>query len=649
VAIRTLHQCYNLYASTDATGVGSSQAHLPTSPPNIYQKLPEQTIRLLLLHPGSSSDSLKADLELFHIPPSSNPIIPSYEALSYTWGDLTFSEDIFCGGVTLPITPNLSQALIHLRNQDITRILWVDAICINQRDNAEKATQILLMPSIYTHAHNVIIWLGPLDGSTKPALALCRKAAACARNEITANELATAEAEVQDFKTRRVDREFWTEEKLQRWGLPSPQAQADHYKALANLCDRGWFSRVWTQQEVVLATSATIHIGNECLDWLDFALAIEFFVGKGLTPFELVKEITLKCLSSRIWAFDGTPTIYDLEMILSSTRGLKTSEPKDKIYGVLGMARKDWHRRAIVIDYATPLEELFAHVTRYLIARSYDVGFPLNVLSDAGYPNSGSDQFPSWVPQCHKPLMTERVIRGREFTAGGNFNYHEAKVGKLPEPYSLRLDGFVVGGIERGKILNSAIISGDTTEINFPKFWSMFITLHTFVDFAVEGYIAGQPLHQAFATILSRGSFCDEAYLRLLFDGIYQFMLWAAKKNGNVDEQESLVRDWYPRLGRIAEDVEEILPGVFMFWEDIKRSAVGRKLFRAEGKYIGLGPASLDAGDQVCVLFGGRTPFVLRPLGDGNFRFIGECYVHGIMCGELLNQGRKKRREFVLL
>lgn len=60
---------------------------------------------------------------------------------------------------------------------------------------------------------------------------------------------------------------------------------------------------------------------------------------------------------------------------------------------------------------------------------------------------------------------------------------------------------------------------------------------------------------------------------------------------------------------------------------------VGRKPFRTQDGHIGLGPYVLEPGDLVCVLYGGRVPYILRPRGDGTFVFLGECYVHGIMFG----------------
>jgi len=107
---------------------------------------------------------------------------------------------------------------------------------------------------------------------------------------------------------------------------------------------------------------------------------------------------------------------------------------------------------------------------RYLISRPYDVVFPLNVLSLVGHPLSQFDDFPHWVPQWHKPLVTARSINDEEkFTAGGEFNYHDVETVTPSEADSLRLQGFVACAIECGKIFEINIKSDDSAEVNFKK------------------------------------------------------------------------------------------------------------------------------------------------------------------------------------
>lgn len=88
-----------------------------------------------------------------------------YEALSYVWdndqeGSAGKCQQIKLDGQPFDITPNLDAALLKLRSHQFDRVLWVDAICINQNDKAEKSTQIPLTRAIYAQADHVIGWLG---------------------------------------------------------------------------------------------------------------------------------------------------------------------------------------------------------------------------------------------------------------------------------------------------------------------------------------------------------------------------------------------------------------------------------------------------------------------------------------------------------
>lgn len=83
-----------------------------------------------------------------------------YEALSYTWGSAHKQYDIEISGNTLPITENLHLALQHLRHPEEDRILWIDAICIDQDNVGERGHQVRQMASIYERVVRAIIWLG---------------------------------------------------------------------------------------------------------------------------------------------------------------------------------------------------------------------------------------------------------------------------------------------------------------------------------------------------------------------------------------------------------------------------------------------------------------------------------------------------------
>ncbi|KAF8856272.1 heterokaryon incompatibility, partial [Acephala macrosclerotiorum] len=85
---------------------------------------------------------------------------PKFKALSYVWGDpTTISVPILVNGARYYVTPNCYAALQRLRELGESPV-WIDAICINQKDNAEKSRQIPLMGEVYSQARQVLVWLG---------------------------------------------------------------------------------------------------------------------------------------------------------------------------------------------------------------------------------------------------------------------------------------------------------------------------------------------------------------------------------------------------------------------------------------------------------------------------------------------------------
>jgi hypothetical protein len=111
--------------------------------------------RLLELIPGLEDEEIRCMLA--HSALDNNP---SYEALSYLWGDQQDRRQILLGEARFSVTSNLHAALRRLRDPRHSRTLWVDAICINQSDNDEKTMQVQRMTRIYSQASGVIAWTG---------------------------------------------------------------------------------------------------------------------------------------------------------------------------------------------------------------------------------------------------------------------------------------------------------------------------------------------------------------------------------------------------------------------------------------------------------------------------------------------------------
>lgn len=128
---------------------------------------PSVQMRLLTLSPASTASSgIYCSLETVAF--LSQDLV--YDALSYAWVAEMSSEHIHIGIHMMRVTKNLYGVLCRLREHDEPRVLWIDAICINQSDNEEKIIQVRRMRDIYFHASRVLAWLGESDEDIDEAM-----------------------------------------------------------------------------------------------------------------------------------------------------------------------------------------------------------------------------------------------------------------------------------------------------------------------------------------------------------------------------------------------------------------------------------------------------------------------------------------------
>jgi hypothetical protein len=117
------------------------------------------------LHPAiEEQEQICCTLSLAQLETSDSSAAPIYEALSYVWGKPIFSESIRLNDQEFLITPSLKYALSCLRLKAQPRVLWVDAVCINQSDVSERNQQVALMRDIYSQCQRDIAWLDPIIG-----------------------------------------------------------------------------------------------------------------------------------------------------------------------------------------------------------------------------------------------------------------------------------------------------------------------------------------------------------------------------------------------------------------------------------------------------------------------------------------------------
>ena len=170
-------------------------------------------IRLLRLMPAAHDSTERTELqcELFEYSLQDlGKRIHLYEALSYTWDAEEKPCSITIKEQNLDVTTNLYAALLRLRDCSLERIIWIDAICINQKNPEERGQQVQLMAMIYSKAHRVLVWLGQTADDVEGALQDIQRAA---------NEEST------EYSNKKMNQ-----------------------KAIFNLLQRPWFQRIWVRE-----------------------------------------------------------------------------------------------------------------------------------------------------------------------------------------------------------------------------------------------------------------------------------------------------------------------------------------------------------------------------------------------------------------
>ncbi|KAF2195059.1 hypothetical protein K469DRAFT_517853, partial [Zopfia rhizophila CBS 207.26] len=112
-------------------------------------------IRLVTVYAGSSGDLIRCSLAT-----ASEDQMPSYEALSYGVNQDDY-QTILLNGTAWYVTKNLAVALSYIRHSDRDRVVWIDALAINQADVPERNAQVIRIPTIYSRASSTLVWLGP--------------------------------------------------------------------------------------------------------------------------------------------------------------------------------------------------------------------------------------------------------------------------------------------------------------------------------------------------------------------------------------------------------------------------------------------------------------------------------------------------------
>ncbi|KAF4925688.1 Heterokaryon incompatibility protein 6, OR allele [Colletotrichum viniferum] len=371
------------------------ECHRVDSENIFYQPLVEDEIRLLTVWPGSFGDAVRCSLAVT----TTTRGYEEYDAISYTWagdGDIIDkSGRVSIASEDFPVTPNCEAVLRRVRQEWTPRIVWIDAICVNQDDLHERGRQVSLMPQIYSRAREVIIYVGEAT-SDIPAL----------------------------FKHLT-----WAQHNT------TPGKREEIQGALARLLSRRYFSRAWIIQEVALARQATLICGSHTLSWS--LVHVNNLAARGLLSALAAEDGSIPGLQAWPPAIQfkapAFRTTGDLLRLLDLARNSRAADPRDKAFAVFGLITCP-ESEGFSADYTKTPKEVFTSTALWiaqrfglpaLLARTVDVvrRAPVSeavVLDSAWIPNWTEDTFQSQdslVPRLRREYRSVSKKAGLPITA----------------------------------------------------------------------------------------------------------------------------------------------------------------------------------------------------------------------------------------
>jgi Heterokaryon incompatibility protein (HET) len=587
-------------------------------------------IRLLKVSMPNSNSSPRIALASFPICSA-----PPYEAISYTWADQNNSHYIELNDDRwLLVTKNVWTIIREVATPFMERHVWIDALCINQSDREEKATQVEMMGDIYGNAVRVIVWLGNEDVTSSEAtrmFSLLHKI----RYDMHSDTYSSG------FDYRQ--KEF--------------RAFQDSIKPLGKFLTNPYWSRTWIIQEISLAREVYLIYGGHYIKWETLLRLLP--VGERRFTCAVSSAAAWMGLKIQDFLIDAdriamiatfrhklkSKQRFSIEHCLLRTTGFAVTNPLDKVYGVLGLTNK---AERIPVDYSPEmtLETLYTRVARNQLERD-----PSLVILRAGIgykERNGSLALPSWVPDWSQSPQNEVTVvyaaGSKRYNAGGQEDHHIIEDKDAPGQLRIKAISIskvkAVGGLPPtsaymnispkpdrvlelvnalGKFIIEAVnLLRDSPAIHPRTKQSRYeATWRTLIGDRVSGWKHSSVVYPAPAKYAA--SFETTLQFFSLFGG-----------NGSLS------------LKDMQAPPEKLLQ---YFLEMHGRPAIGN-----DGTMM-LVPEMTQKGDLLCVLPGVEMPILLRRKkscevesdDETVWELVGYCYAHGAMGGEALISGLERR------
>ncbi|KAI0110384.1 heterokaryon incompatibility protein-domain-containing protein [Nemania sp. FL0031] len=558
-----------------------------------YSPFKQDGIRLTTLRPGAPHETLCIELrevEISHTKP------PDYEALSYVWGSTEDQVPVrVCspaGESTLMVTQNLATALRHVRFKDRPRVLWVDALCIDQKNMAERSRQVLKMGDIYRMSKRVVAWLGPESEDSSLALdTIARFAPSIEIGQYDRRPQPSATSGFKlDIDTARIG-----------WLTASPAEM----RSIFRLISREWFERLWVCQEIALGESRSFLLcGQREILWVDFRAvmcymhAFQDFLVEDLYAHSFSKRISLvfKLVSLQ----PGVSLMHLREDIVGV---FKCDDPKDRVYALLSLVHPLDQAIGIIPDYSLTQSQVYRSTALAWIGHYKS----LEILSCCEY-QAGVD-IPSWIPNwAVAPAIQRRLECRPDVHSWCRRYYPPTDVGSETEAFPISCKFLTT--VER------TASPGTLGRDDFLDWLRTLLPKHIRED----SYLGIHSLLEAYCRTLCR----DE-----IRESFFPPSVWDMPQKEGEKALTALLSDDY-------KHDDALWDYVLFFLSRIEIGFKGRCFFWSTDGHIGLAPEAARPGDRVCNILGCYVPIVLRPRSESDDRLsvVGQCYIHGLMHNE---------------
>ncbi|KAI1322118.1 heterokaryon incompatibility protein-domain-containing protein [Xylariaceae sp. FL0255] len=471
------------------------------------------------------------------------------------------------------VLPSVERAMRRFRLSDHFRLLWIDSICINQEDNDERASQIIQMGRIFSQANRVMIFLGETSK----------------QSDVAMDAICTAQSNPATLK-------------------PVAELFKQHQ----------WFHRLWVVQEVALAQHPLVVCGTKCVPWACFTTWWASNRVEASFVFEPPPTIT--------YNFDSSRQSSMLQQ-LYETRRSKATNSVDKIYALMGLFTPA-DRDRIIVDYRVSTGKVYLSAADAIVDSTQSLQLLSATVTGAKKERRDPNDLPTWVPDWTVDFLPVSLGLDNQFqepydACGSPACQVEIKDGAL-RAMGIALD--TVG--ECG-------LSCPDTAPNLQRVfhsWNILAESHK----GNHTSICPSPRHRA------RHSFSRLSGVQNLTHSALRYKARQPADNREIYSREDFDTIWSVLLALPTPTLD--LPDARMAKTSILwasntqvKHCFGRRLCITSTGLQCLAAPKTKPGDIVVILLGAPVPHILMRKEDGDYSFVGECYVPEVMGGEALS------------